>query len=188
MTEYSDSLPLDNLDNNINPLQPVAETSIPPEKSEPSEPVNKFFNQLESEPVNMNANNTFSVDSVFNANPAEDSNVEIFDIPSNSQPVESPTAKPVDNVPNFENAPISELNPNNKFFQPTNDAVINPMNYVETLDDNFINKQEKAEGVDINSVIGDVRNLISTLQNKGVNIKIEEADLNNSYQITIRSE
>src|SRR5574344_424408 len=162
MTEYSDSLPLDNLDNNINPLQPVAETSIPPEKSEPSEPVNKFFNQLESEPVNMNANNTFSVDSVFNANPAEDSNVEIFDIPSNSQPVESPTAKPVDNVPNFENAPISELNPNNKFFQPTNtleeeslftdepttnDAVINPMNYVETLDDNYINKQEKAEGV-----------------------------------------
>ena len=190
MTEYSSELP---------------ESPMIPKESQPvsvptsPEPVNKFFNQLESEPVNMNTNNTFSVDSVFDSNPVSAPNnedIEIFDMPNDNE-----IKAPVEPLTNINDQPKTniELNPNNKFFQsipsseelfnPTvepKEEFINPMNYVETLDDDFTEKTKVATGTDLNSTISEIRNLITSLQNKGINIKIDEADLNDKYQINIQ--
>jgi ParB family chromosome partitioning protein len=197
MTEYSNELPNNSIENNninTNQLEP---TNTP-------EPVNKFFNPLESEPANMNINDAFSVDSVFDSNPTNNVNnsnnndIEIFDMPSNTP--ETTPVKPMKEQDNndFISSPLDDLNPNNKFFQSYNnqkeeslyndtkeEPIINPMSYVETLDDNYNETQEKAFGIDLNSIISDVRNLVKSLQAKGANIKIDEADLTDNYQINI---
>jgi ParB family transcriptional regulator, chromosome partitioning protein len=192
MTEYSSELP---------PSEVLSQNNAQSESFSSPEPVNKFFNQLESEPANMNTNNAFSVDSVFDANPVANTStnnedIEIFDMPTNnatSESLDKPTST-------FHSAsePDIDLNPNNKFFQsiptteevfnqPVNKAeeVINPMSFVETLDDNYTQKQQVEEGTDLNSTISDIRTLVTSLQNKGVNIKIDEADLNDKYQINL---
>lgn len=197
MTEYSNELPNNPIESsniNTNQLEP---TNTP-------EPVNKFFNPLESEPANMNINDAFSVDSVFDSNPTNNVNnsnnndIEIFDMPSNTP--ETTPVEPMKEQDNndFISSPLDDLNPNNKFFQSYNnqkeeslyndtkeEPIINPMSYVETLDDNYNETQEKAFGIDLNSIISDVRNLVKSLQAKGANIKIDEADLTDNYQINI---
>ena len=197
MTEYSNELPNNPIEsNNINTNQ-LEPTNTP-------EPVNKFFNPLESEPANMNINDAFSVDSVFDSNPTNNVNnsnnndIEIFDMPSNTP--ETTPVEPMKEQDNndFISSPLDDLNPNNKFFQSFNnqkeeslyndtkeEPIINPMSYVETLDDNYNETQEKAFGIDLNSIISDVRNLVKSLQAKGANIKIDEADLTDNYQINI---
>ena len=197
MTEYSNELPNNPVIDNNNLILGNAQPLNNPE------PVNKFFNPLESEPANMNLNDTFSVDSVFDSNPNSSSStpvsndVEIFDMPNT--PVEpEPVVPTKPSNSDFIASPLDDLNPNNKFFQainsheeeslynePKEDAIINPMSFVETLDDNYKATQEKASGVDLNNVISDIRSLVTSLQNKGVNIKIDEADLENNYQINI---
>ena len=197
MTEYSNELPNNPVIDNNNLILGNAQPLNNPE------PVNKFFNPLESEPANMNLNDTFSVDSVFDSNPNSSSStpvsndVEIFDMPNT--PIEpEPVVPTKPSNSDFIASPLDDLNPNNKFFQainsheeeslynePKEDAIINPMSFVETLDDNYKATQEKASGVDLNNVISDIRSLVTSLQNKGVNIKIDEADLENNYQINI---
>ena len=197
MTEYSNELPNNPAIDNNNLILGNAQPLNNPE------PVNKFFNPLESEPANMNLNDTFSVDSVFDSNPNSSSStpvsndVEIFDMPNT--PIEpEPVVPTKPSNSDFIASPLDDLNPNNKFFQainsheeeslynePKEDAIINPMSFVETLDDNYKATQEKASGVDLNNVISDIRSLVTSLQNKGVNIKIDEADLENNYQINI---
>ena len=197
MTEYSNELPNNPVIDNNNLTLGNAEPLNNPE------PVNKFFNPLESEPANMNLNDTFSVDSVFDSNPNSSSStpvsndVEIFDMPNTSvEPEPAAPTKPLNS--DLIASPLDDLNPNNKFFQsinsheeeslynePKEDAIINPMSFVETLDDNYKETQEKASGIDLNSVISDICSLVTSLQNKGVNIKIDEADLENNYQINI---
>ena len=197
MTEYSNELPNNPVIDNKNLILGNAEPLNNPE------PVNKFFNPLESEPANMNLNDAFSVDSVFDINPTSNpspttnNDVEIFDMPTSSiEPAPVTNSEPQNT--NFISSPLDDLNPNNKFFQsinsheeeslynePKEDSIINPMSFVETLDDNYKESQEKATGIDLNSVIGDIRNLVTSLQTKGVNIKIDEADLEDNYQINI---
>ncbi len=197
MTEYSNELPNNPVIDNNNLILGNAQPLNNPE------PVNKFFNPLESEPANMNLNDTFSVDSVFDSNPNSSSStpvsndVEIFDMPNT--PIEpEPVVPTKPSNSDFIASPLDDLDPNNKFFQainsheeeslynePKEDAIINPMSFVETLDDNYKATQEKASGVDLNNVISDIRSLVTSLQNKGVNIKIDEADLENNYQINI---
>jgi ParB family transcriptional regulator, chromosome partitioning protein len=163
---------------------------------------NKFFNPLESEPVNMNSNQAFSSDSIFNQNPTPaDSNIEVFDAPingsQNSAPAETPLSQSMVNSNNdIEGNSAVELNPNNQFFQPApssndilnpvqqavqSEQVINPMSMVETLD----STPNQVSQNDLTDAIQEIRNLSNNLKSQGFNINIDEADLNNAYQINI---
>ena len=202
MTDYSESLPKQEqvpveteLPNQGNPQifnpSPILESSV----ILPDIPDNgsKFFNTLENEPVNMATNDAFAQDAVFNVVPTDD-NIEIF----SSNPIEESAPVEPTFIPEKEEPKVSSMssNYNNKFFQDFEEPVkqtkvekeepiINPMNFVETLDDNFEEKLAQAKGTDINTIIGDIRSLITNYQTKGVNISQEEADLPDKYQIII---
>ena len=205
---------------------------------------NKFFNPLEDTPVTMDNLNPFAADANFSIDqaPAQDSEVEVFDMPSNpnvinqSNPVESlnpmdssvqqPFNNPqpmtmdsmnqntmTDNIMsspinmNNNNAPqgvsqtLNELNPNNKFFQPVQEqsvsnpmmdtnvlsTPVNPMDNVSNLMDNNIQNplSTPQEAPSLGDAINDVRGLVEQLNIRGLNVTIDEADLQTSYQMNI---
>lgn len=226
MTEYSDNLPQQN--NQAMNNMPQAETlptmqeipsaspfndiingssSVPQQEVLNTMPSisNKFFNQLEEEPANLNTTNPFAEESVFTINPepapVEDvsvpKNIEIFDMSANqvnNNVQASPDSIKQEEV--LQNDPIEELNPNNKFFQPTaeplfdeplakennQNSVVNPMDYVETINEVSPTEQSTPSFA---SAINQVRDLVTKLNNEGLNVKIDEADLDPSYQINI---
>ena len=197
MTEYSETLP----------PQPMQEGSIidqapTPEIMPQEEPAgNKFFNQLEDEPAAMDFNSAFSPEAIFNTQgapvPSSNDEIEIFDMPTNPTiPVEEPApVQPTYITPETS----AELSPNNKFFQPeqpveqpmnvqnTQEEVINPMSFVETLDAPMAAPVQQPTN-NLNTSLIEIRSLINTLQAKGVKIKADEADLDSSYQINITIE
>src|SRR5574344_2056161 len=191
LTEYSSDLPnsninmSENINNNINDSMMVN-----------SNPMNKFFSSLENEPASLNPNNGFANENIFNMNPTDNNDIEIFDVPVEpaknvAEDIVDPikeTSTPVDNF---------DLNPNNRFFQPAPKAeeeinisipeqpVINPMDFVETLDSNYEQKTQELAGVDLRSTINEIRGFVNDLHNKGVNIQIDEAATEESYQINL---
>ena len=266
MTEYSDNLP--NQDTNslnqatpvampmdnafVNQGSPVGMGSMNPATMSNNQEVlndvpptsNKFFNPLEDTPVTMDNLNPFAADANFSIDqaPAQDSEVEVFDMPSNpnvinqSNPVESlnpmdssvqqPFNNPqpmtmdsmnqntmTDNIMsspinmNNNNAPqgvsqtLNELNPNNKFFQPVQEqsvsnpmmdtnvlsTPVNPMDNVSNLMDNNIQNplSTPQEAPSLGDAINDVRGLVEQLNIRGLNVTIDEADLQTSYQMNI---
>src|SRR5574344_461603 len=76
LTEYSSDLPnsninmSENINNNINDSMMVN-----------SNPMNKFFSSLENEPASLNPNNGFANENIFNMNPTDNNDIEIFDVP-----------------------------------------------------------------------------------------------------------
>ena len=124
--------------------------------------------------------------------------IEIFDMPTTPiMKVEEPTPQPKE-----EEIPAPDLNPNNKFFQPEppkeedftlptqKEEVVNPMSFVETLDapaniPTYDGNNASDNNNDISETISEIRNMVSNIQSKGVKIRIDEADLDNSYQINI---
>ena len=126
-------------------------------------------------------------------------------MPSNDTPTNTPeNSQPQDNFPQPEpqvfDQPIStmdELNPNNKFFQPikeqlvatpmvdiSNDQpVVNPMDYVDNL--NNVQPEQQSQGSSLKDAINDIRKLVDELNNKGLNVNIDEADLDAFYQMNI---
>ena len=173
---------------------------------------NRFFNQLEDTPAKMDNLNPFSSDNVFTINndplapnaivpdiSVPSNNVEIFDMPTNPVPPQDVAQSPVvDNMsynqPTAPTQPIEELNPNNKFFQPaaeptnmnetieSSPSIVNPMDYVEKLSDSTVVNND---GATLITVINEVRDLVSNLNDRGINVKIDEADLATSYQINL---
>ena len=128
--------------------------------------------------------------------------VEVFDAPTqNMNPIQDgfnnptqPLESPIDPM-----TPMTELNPNNKFFQPTNEMAamtsidnitipdnpqptVNPMDYVDQINQNNSFNQSP---VSLPDTINEIRNFITQLQNKGINVRMDEADLETSYQINI---
>ena len=184
-----------------NPNQEVLNT-VPPTD-------NKFFNQLEEEPANLNSMSAFSPESVFNIDPGtpteeapvnNEANVEIFDMPTNleSAPAAAPVQEeqtPVAPMQDMAN-PMDDLNPNNKFFQPATSPVeeiqtpqapvqdqpLNPMDFVANINQEAQVEQGNAT---MANAINQVRDLVTKLNNEGLNVKIDEADLDASYQINL---
>ena len=200
MTEYSETLP-------PQPQEPTIQENVgsvidpvpTPEIMPAEEPTgNKFFNQLESEPASMDTESAFSPESIFNVNGPANDDIEIFDGSANQTiPVEEPT--PQEEVVQ---EPTTELNPNNKFFQPepqpemdfnipqpAQEEAVNPMNLVETLDD----VPETLDAVPAptvetsnnNETVSEIKNFVTDLQNKGAKVKMDEIDLDSTYQINI---
>lgn len=63
--------------------------------------------------------------------------------------------------------------------------VFDPMNFVNTLEPDYQEQVEIAQGTDLNTAINKIRNLKNELELSGFNLFIDEADLDNSYIITI---
>ena len=94
---------------------------------------------------------------------------------------------------------INELNPNNKFFQPIQEqsvsnnimdmnpapAPINPMDSVDNLVRNDSNVVEELKQASLSDAINDIRSKVEELNIRGLNVTIDEADLQASYQMNI---
>ena len=192
---------------NVSPFNDIVNGSTPAPQQEVLNVVpqtsNKFFNQLEDEPAALDNLNPFAPTanfSVDNSAPAN-SEVEIFDAqpaPTNtpaSMPEETNNNQQIDNT--NQASTMDELNPNNKFFQPIQEAPtesldtmdsnentsVNPMDYVDNL-----SSPQKASDQSSNSLvdaINETRKFVNSLNSKGLAVKIDEADLDNFYQINI---
>ena len=182
--------------------QPVENANI---FTQPTVENNKFFNQLEDEPASLDNLSSFASEGVFSIDnsPKEeapvDSNIEIFDINNNVEntqttPVEEPKTE-IDIMDN--NSIMSELNPNNKFFTPINEApvetpvqeqveekILNPMDFLDAMDTTSINPQASKS----NNSVNEIKDLVSKLKTSGINIEMSETDLDNKYQIIIQIE
>ena len=65
------------------------------------------------------------------------------------------------------------------------DDVFDPMSMVNTLEPDYQEKFEEAQGIDLKTAINVIRDTKESLEEKGFNIIIDEADLGNSYTITL---
>ena len=105
---------------------------------------------------------------------------------------------PTNNFFNFGNTPenndINQIEQNNNendnniievVPEKKNDEVFDPMSMVNTLEPDYQEKIEEAQGTDLKTAINEIRNVKEDLLNKGFNINIDEADLGDSYTITI---
>ena len=202
MTEYSEELPSQPQPEIGSIIEPVKAPEIMPEQ-EPTG--NKFFNALESEPATtMDVNSAFSPEAIFNPqnNVAPNDDIEIFDMPTTPiMKVEEPEVQTQSS--NFD-IPQPELSPNNKFFQPEppkeeefnipemKQEVVNPMSFVDSLDVPAEKIEEpvmpEPSVVDITDTIQTIKNTVNELQHKGIKIRMDEADLDSSYQINISIE
>ena len=195
MTEYSDTLPPQPQEEIQENLGSVIDPAPTPEIMPEAEPAgNKFFNQLESEPASMDTTPAFSPESIFNINEPSNDDIEIFDASTNNpQPVEETPEVPEYVAPDM----TTELNPNNKFFQPEQkeeqdfslpeqkEEVVNPMSFVETLDDVPETLDTVPQENTTNETVLEIKNFVTELQNKGAKVTMDESDLNTTYQINI---
>ena len=164
---------------------------------------NKFFNPLEEEPVNLNNLDPFSSQPSFNNDSnlisPENEEIEIFDMPT-TQAVESAPVAPStfetlevkDNV--LEEQPVS-LNPNNKFFTPVvnnmvdespvitevQDTVVNPMDSVGKIEEPADNIAEYT----IVDAIMEIRNIVDKINGKGLKVTVDEAGVDKQYHMNI---
>lgn len=67
-----------------------------------------------------------------------------------------------------------------------NDENFDPINLIDTLDPSYHEKVKEEIGIDLKTAINEIRNTKDNLSEKGFNISIEETDLNDSYQFTIK--
>ncbi len=145
----------------------AAMQGIPPKNEEPQ--------NLTAPAIDINANYSEAptIDSEFVANPKE------VEPPKEAIP-ESPKPTPKTDLPN--------LNPNfgsSASSEPTNEN-FDPVNLIETLDPNYETKQEAKLGIDLKTAINTIRDAKDSLSAKGFNISLEETDMQDSYQFTIK--
>ncbi len=164
--------------------RPNQETNQPADK-----PQNKFFNFLEDESANLN---TLSGDtSIFSSAPDFVPNTPVSPtIQDNQAPVENKFVdlgqnEPVVSEPVDANKPVIDLEPAPEE-EPELETLFDPMDNVDMLDPNYEKKQQEAAGLDLKNAINETREAIELLKEKGFNINIEEIDLDNEYQITIK--
>ena len=125
---------------------------------------NKFFNFLdEKSNVNSSENEVFS--------PFADNKFINFNLSgASSEPVM--------------NASISSNQTTTKFSDL--ETLFDPMDNVDLLDPNFAEKQKEEAGLDLKSAINETRGAIEDLKFKGFAIEMDEIDMENHYQITIK--
>jgi len=227
MTEYSNNLP-----NNLNEAQPVTQENTPSVTTTLDENIssaptsifnnilnsnsintdnkvessssnsNKFFNQLEEEPADLNNLNPFSSQPSFNNDSnlisPVDEEIEIFDMPVIPSNKEENISTPLEVKDNVMHEQSVSLNPNNKFFTPVvnnvideepvvkevQEEIINPMDFIGKIEEEPSTIQEYT----IVDAITEIRDLIKILNNKGLKLTVDEAGVDNKYQMNITIE
>jgi len=132
-----------------------------------------FFNFLENETVNMNMEETNLQTPIIDLEIPKISQTEEHK-KNNEQP--QPESNHVHNFGQIANT-IS-YNPNSDIFDP--------VDLIETLDPTYEEKIEEKLGLDLKTVINEIRNTKNRLTEKGFNISLEETDLNDKYQFIIK--
>lgn len=185
-------------------LDPFANILNTPEANEVPTESNKFFNQLEDVPASLDNLSPFASEGVFNIDNTptpeekpEDANIEIFDVGTPTETkVEEPVSSDVDLVDN-ESSIMNELNPNNKFFQPIKEVAQQQNIEEEKIEDQLINPMDFVDNIEAPSsvptnpstdAINKVKELIDSLKSQGVNVSMDESDLENKHQIIIQIE
>ena len=162
-----------------------------------------FFNFIENEKVNMNMEEPVLKTPVLNIELPKEA--APTNIPSSRAPVPPtnekahsvedtvPTSVPVEEPKKEEPvAQKEEVTPtlNTNFGTSTitqaSDDVFDPVDLIDTLDPNYVQKQEEKLGIDLKTAINTVRDMKDSLQAKGFNISLEETDLNDVYQFVIK--
>ncbi len=185
-------------------LDPFANILNTPEANEVPQESNKFFNQLEDVPASLDNLSPFASEGVFNidntpAAPEQpvDSNIEIFDVGTPSETkVEEPSSNDVELIDN-ESTIMNELNPNNKFFQPIKEVAQQQTIEEEKIEDQLINPMDFVDNIEAPSsvptnpsddAVNKIKELIDSLKSQGVNVSMDESDLENKHQIIIQIE
>ena len=185
-------------------LDPFATILNTPEANEVPTESNKYFNQLEDVPASLDNLSPFASEGVFNIDntpaPEEkpvDANIEIFDVGTPSETkTEEPKQNDVELVDN-ESSIMNELNPNNKFFQPIKEVAQQQTIEEEKIEDQLINPMDFVDNIEAPSsvptnpsadAVNKVKELIESLKSQGVNVTMDESDLENKHQIIIQIE
>ncbi len=185
-------------------LDPFANILNAPETNEAPQESNKFFNQLEDVPASLDNLSPFASEGVFNIDntpaPEEkpvDANIEIFDVGTPTETkVDEPVSSDVNLVDN-ESSIMNELNPNNKFFQPIKEVAQQQTIEEEKIEDQLINPMDFVDNIEAPSsvptnpsvdAVNKVKELIESLKSQGVNVTMDESDLENKHQIIIQIE
>ena len=102
------------------------------------------------------------------------------------KPIEEEPTPPVEPINQVEESSV--LNPNFGSIEDNNDdeEVFDPIDLIDTLDPNYEEKQEEKLGIDLKSAIKEIRNLKDDLSDRGYKINLEETDLDDIYQFTIK--
>ncbi len=195
MTEYSSSLP-SNL--GINPIVMEKESKPDLMFSPNSQPLrennNRFFNFTDDEPANMEMGE-IKATNVFKNNELDiidDNSLNADKISNDVEKSEQPEMQ--EKIDSSFNA-----NPNNRFFTPMLDeikenpitapkeeVVIDPMSRIDNLDAKANETLVETEQMELVDAIKETRNSINNLKNKGFNVIIDEIDLEDEYQITVK--
>ena len=83
---------------------------------------------------------------------------------------------------NFGSSPALSTTPNIDL----NSDNFDPVNLIDTLDPTYHTKVEEKMGIDLKTAINEIRETKDTLSMKGFNLSLEETDLNDCYQFTIK--
>ncbi len=171
----------DNLNNN-----PSEDDNVKEIKMTEQQPIisNKFFNFLEDEAANMNME--------LDTN-KEENNIEVLeniDLTETKEEKINPTTKEdnsVEILPFFFNNNQNEQTNNTiEEVKPINEEeIIDPLDSVIKLDPNYEEIKKTESNNNLKNAINDVRNMVNSLENEGFELKLDEIDLEDTYQITI---
>ncbi len=163
------------------PNQEIEEQEIKPKENQ-----NKFFNFLEDEAANMSMmDNLLSTPKEETVNPLSNE-IEVLDDGLDiSSEEENENNQPslfeaTNNITNNENI-IEEKQADIK-----EDSIVDPVATIDTLDPNYSQKLEEENGTDLKTAINMVRNLVSSMIDRGFIVEIEEIDLDENYQMNIK--
>ncbi len=195
--------------------QPIEEPK-PIEEEEKKVIPNKFFNFLEDEQTNMNTAPSLDIfnkeqpieepkpiEEPTHLNPIdfldEDIYVKPQELPIDNTP-ELPSEnketvvdlnpiydqpEPVKPTPETPETPSPE--PKLESFAFANlEGLIDPLDSIEKLDPKYEEIQEEKAGLDFKTTINDIRDNIEKIKERGIDLELEEADLEDTYQITIK--
>ena len=141
----------------------------------PAPTSNKFFNFLEDEAVNINAainNDTKPV--------VQPSSIEVLD--DFSTPKEEDTIMPFFFDKQDNNKNVNQIE---EIKNDPEEEIVDPMDSVIKLDPNYSSIVKEEKGLDLKTAIGEIRNLVSSLEERGFKISLDELDLAGNYQMTI---
>lgn len=165
-----------------------------------------FFNFLENEKVNMNMeeinlqapainldmpkiNENFNKEPMpemvmpkVENNPIKNEPVINIDVTEPKQELTSNEEAALNFNSNFGTNPVIDIKPEINL----NDDNFDPVNLIDTLDPAYHTKVEEKMGIDLKTAINEIRDAKDTLSMKGFNISLEETDLNDCYQFTIK--
>ena len=141
----------------------------------PAPTSNKFFNFLEDEAVNINVainNDTKPV--------VTPSSIEVLD--DFSTPKEEDTIMPFFFDKQDNNKNVNQIE---EIKNDPEEEIVDPMDSVIKLDPNYSSIVKEEKGLDLKTAIGEIRNLVSSLEERGFKISLDELDLAGNYQMTI---